>query len=69
MHTSNDDPNAPVVSLDDDLSQLEMQVAHRADELWRNEGQGRGSDLEFWLKAEREVVERRLAQSMLRHLI
>ena len=51
----------PASELEDDLLKLQMQVAHRADELWRTDGQGRGSDLEFWFRAEREVLDRRMS--------
>ena len=50
-----DDPSSESYS-EDALLRLEFAVAHRADELWRNEGQGRGSDLDFWMRAEREVM-------------
>ena len=44
---------------DDALLRLEFAVAQRADELWRSDGKGRGSELDFWLRAEREVIEDR----------
>jgi len=50
------DNGLPGVFSEDDLLKLELAVAHRADEIWKTEGQGRGSDLEFWLRAEREVI-------------
>lgn len=58
MNTVHNDPDVPASAPEDDLLQLQMEVAHRADELWRTEGGHRGSDLEFWLRAEREVLER-----------
>jgi hypothetical protein len=61
MNTAHEDSHAPASGLEDELSQLQLQVALRADELWRNSGRGRGSDLEFWLRAEREVMEKRLS--------
>lgn len=32
-------------------------IAKRADELWARGGQNRGRDLEYWLQAEREVLD------------
>ncbi len=61
MNTEHNDPDVPASELEDDLLKLQMQVAHRADELWRTDGQGRGSDLEFWFRAEREVLDRRMS--------
>jgi hypothetical protein len=52
-----------------DLLQLQIQVARRADRLWRMAGRGRGRDLIHWLQAEGEVlgrhfgVQRRVASS------
>jgi hypothetical protein len=63
MNTVHNDPDVPASDLEDDLLHLQLQVAHRADELWRTDGQGRGSDLEFWFRAEREVLERRLSMA------
>jgi hypothetical protein len=57
MNTAHNELEAP---MEDDLLQLQLEVAHRADEIWRSEGNGRGSDIEFWLRAEREVMEHRL---------
>ena len=59
MNTSNKMAGASVVLIEDDLLELEMQVAHRADELWLEGGPGRGSDLAYWMRAELEVMERR----------
>ncbi len=42
-----------------DLTQLELQVAKRADMLWRSAGNG-GSDLSHWMQAESEVLGRLL---------
>jgi hypothetical protein len=39
----------------DDLLRLEMKIAQRADQLWRNNGRTRGHDLQHWLQAEREI--------------
>jgi hypothetical protein len=41
-----------------DLLQLELQVARRADKLWRMAGCRRGKDLTHWLQAEGEVLKR-----------
>ena len=41
----------------DDLLHLELQVAKRADRLWRRSGYGKGRDLIHWLQAEGEVLE------------
>jgi hypothetical protein len=60
MNTAHSDPNVAASPMEDDLSKLQLEVAHRADELWRREGKGRGSDIVFWLRAEREVIEERL---------
>ena len=35
---------------------LQACIAHRAYELYEQEGGGHGHDLEHWLKAEREVL-------------
>jgi hypothetical protein len=40
-----------------DLLQLELQIAKRADTLWRRGGCRSGSDLVHWLQAEREVLQ------------
>jgi len=54
--------NSRIHSLDasrgSDLLQLELQVARRADKLWRMAGCRRGKDLAHWLQAEGEVLER-----------
>jgi hypothetical protein len=63
MNTAHNDPDVPASELEDDLLHLQLQVAHRADELWRTDGRGRGSELEFWFRAEREVLERRLSMA------
>jgi hypothetical protein len=41
---------------DGELLRLELQIAKRADTLWLAAGQGGGSDLMHWLKAENEVL-------------
>ncbi|MGL3109182.1 DUF2934 domain-containing protein [Bradyrhizobium sp. BR 1432] len=37
------------------LEILEEETRRRAHELWENEGRPEGRDLEFWLRAEREL--------------
>ena len=44
----------------DDLLQIEMLIAQRADELWLHSGGG-GTDLMHWMRAEREVFDSYLA--------
>jgi hypothetical protein len=41
----------------DDLLQLEMRIAQRADELRSHGGYPGGTDLVHWMQAEREVLE------------
>ena len=45
---------------EDDLLQIEMLIAQRADELWLDSGGG-GTDLMHWMRAEREVFDSYLA--------
>jgi hypothetical protein len=40
-----------------DLLELELQIAKRADTLWRRGGCRSGRDLVHWLQAEREVIQ------------
>jgi hypothetical protein len=42
---------------EDELSQFELHVARRADELARMNGPSLSRDLEFWLQAERELLQ------------
>jgi Protein of unknown function (DUF2934) len=44
-----------VVFNEDDLLQLELKVAQRADQLSQEGGSVRGKDLEHWLRAEQEI--------------
>ena len=37
-------------------SDLRVEIAKRAYEIWLNEGGGHGSDLNHWLQAERELA-------------
>jgi hypothetical protein len=46
-----------VVPAGDDLLQLEMRIAQRADELRSHAGYPGGTDLIHWMQAEREVLE------------
>ena len=41
--------------LDDKLSGLEDKIRQRAYELWEQSGQTEGSEMDFWLQAEREI--------------
>jgi len=50
MHT----PKNSLPALDE-LFEVEMQIAKRADELVRLLGADRGNALEYWRRAEREV--------------
>jgi hypothetical protein len=47
----------PATPTFDDLLHIELQVAKRADRLWRRSGYGKGRDLIHWLQAEGEVLE------------
>jgi len=42
---------------EDDLLQIEMRIAQRADELWLRSGCAGGTDLIHWMQAEREVLD------------
>jgi hypothetical protein len=50
-----DTPNLPT----DELFQVELRIAQRADELARNLGSDREHALEHWRRAEREVWQAR----------
>jgi len=52
------EPPAPDASLDE-LAQLELKIAQRADELTRLD-EGRHGDRNFWQDAEREIWDLRL---------
>jgi uncharacterized protein YqeY len=45
-----------------ELMLLELEVARRADSLWRNSGSAKGSDLVHWLQAENEILGRYMAE-------
>ena len=49
---------APAPFHEEDLLRLELQVAKRADKLWRRAGCRSGRDLIHWLQAESEVLGR-----------
>ncbi len=51
---------------EDELLNLEMNVARRADALARGAPPDRGSDLAHWLQAEREVLADQLPAAMAR---
>jgi len=44
---------------EDELSQFELHVARRADELVKLYGSGPGRDMDFWLQAEQEMLKDR----------
>jgi hypothetical protein len=39
------------------MSGLEEEIRQRAYELWERRGQTEGSEMEFWLQAEREIAQ------------
>ncbi len=41
---------------EDALLRLEIKIAQRADQLWKDEGKARSNGLRHWLRAEREVI-------------
>jgi hypothetical protein len=47
---------------EDELYLLQLEVAHLADELWKHDSNGRGSDIDYWVRAEKAVMESRLTQ-------
>lgn len=49
-------PLAAPADWDDELFQLELRVARRADELARGNESSRGHDLQIWFQAEREII-------------
>jgi hypothetical protein len=57
MNPNKPPPNHPAAIPGDPLSLLELSVAKRADELARIGGAGSGTDLVYWLRAEREIFE------------
>jgi hypothetical protein len=48
----------------DELLQLELSIAQRADALAQQDGYDRGRDLEHWLQAEHEVFARNHARAL-----
>jgi Protein of unknown function (DUF2934) len=57
MNTPEQDVSASIVFTEDDLLQLELRVAQRADKLSQENGSVRGRDLQHWLQAEREIFD------------
>ena len=49
-------PQAVSADWDEELFQLELRVARRADELARGNESSRGHDLQIWFQAEREII-------------
>jgi hypothetical protein len=39
------------------MNGLEEKIRQRAYELWEKSGQKEGSEMDFWLQAEREIAE------------
>lgn len=37
------------------MDEREEHIRHRAHELWDNEGKPEGREMDFWLRAEREL--------------
>jgi hypothetical protein len=58
MKTAATTETAPAPFRENDLLELELMVAKRADRLWRRAGYRPGMDLVHWLQAERDVLER-----------
>jgi hypothetical protein len=56
MNTEETEVSTRDVFAGDDLLQLEMLVARRADELSQDDRHRTGRDLMHWLQAEREVL-------------
>jgi hypothetical protein len=57
MNTPQPEASTPVVFTEDELLQLELKVAQRADQLSQESGSVRGQDLQHWLRAEQEIFE------------
>jgi hypothetical protein len=55
-----DAPLEEFMHREDDLEQIEISIAQRADELSLHAGSERGTDLIHWMQAEREVLHRYL---------
>ena len=49
--------NTLIHNQDEDLHE---QIAQRANELWEREGRQKGRVLEYWLRAERELLSNRV---------
>jgi hypothetical protein len=57
MNTPKPEESSAAVFTEDELLQLELKIAQRADKLSQESGSIRGKDLEHWLRAEREIFE------------
>ena len=66
MNTPKPDVSTLGVFSEDDLLQLELKVAQRADKLSLESGSVRGKDLEHWLQAEQDILERCLDRALAR---
>jgi len=53
---SSPENHSPADSTGRELFELELRVARRADELAKNVAPHQNRDLEFWLRAEREIM-------------
>lgn len=42
------------------MSNVEDKIRQRAYELWEQNGKADGSEMDFWLQAEREIAEQKL---------
>ena len=55
MNTPKEEALTAPVFPEDELLQLELRVAQRADKISLENGGVRGKDLEHWLRAEQEI--------------
>jgi hypothetical protein len=58
MTTPQQTAGEAAVSTEDELLQLQLKVAQRADKLAQENGSVRGRDLQHWLQAEQDILER-----------
>lgn len=63
MNTDESIIDAPDAVAKDELLRLEMEIARRADQLSRLDPDSCERGLHYWIQAEREVLEPRLAHS------
>jgi hypothetical protein len=56
MNTTESIEHAPADSSDQELFELELRIARRADELAQTVVPRQDRNLEYWLRAEREVM-------------